>query len=133
MKLPLELIEDVSPQAMQGIENILAAAIALEIDRVGLNGSGSGNEPQGLAQALSVTNTAATPADWSGLLSSIFAVKGRNANPTAAILSVRDEQTLAGLTASDGQPLQAPQAVADLPRYSSTSVPSTSASAPTRA
>lgn len=123
--IPIELLEDVSEAAAVSIFDIMAAAIALEVDRVGLTGSGTGDEPQGLFGAAGVNETpiGGPVTGYGEILNAIYAVKGRNANPSAAIMSVRDEQTYAGLVASDGQPLRGPAAVEELPKLSTTSVP----------
>lgn len=47
-----------------------------------------------------------------------------NAGPLSAIIMhPRDEGTLTGLVDSDGQPLMAPRAIADLPMLTTTSIP----------
>jgi hypothetical protein len=69
------------------------------------------------------TATDATPLSYAELLATIFAVKRRNGEASAAMMSVREEQLYAGFTASDGQPLRAPAVVDELPKLSSTSVP----------
>ena len=42
---------------------------------------------------------------------------------TAIIMSPRDEGTLAGLTATDDQPLTAPRQISDLPMFTTTAIP----------
>ena len=50
VKLSLELVDDSAANLDQVVSNLLAQAIALEIDRVALYGSGLGSEPRGLSK-----------------------------------------------------------------------------------
>lgn len=92
IKASIELLEDSEPTSLQGtIENALAQAIALEVDRTGLRGGGAG-EPMGLAN----DDTIATTAINSGLaidnvVTAVAAIRTRNHNPNAMIMSTRTQ------------------------------------------
>jgi len=124
--VPVEFIEDVSREANLGIEQTLVQALALEVDRAAMLGTGEDNQPQGLYGTDGVNETAlgATPESWASLLAAYFAVRKRNAKPSAFVMSERDQETHAGLTATDGQPLRLPPAIENIPQLSTTSVPS---------
>lgn len=100
VKLSRELIEDSDPSALMIVENDLAAQVALEIDRVALRGSGSGDEPRGVRNTSGVTTTAfggangATPTNYDLLIDAEQAVRAANFEPTGTILSSRSQASL---------------------------------------
>ena len=104
---------------------VLAAAMAVEIDRAAIFGSGSGSEPLGVANVSGVQEVAhdAQLADYVPMTSAQTLVRSANADTSAFILHPRDAGALNGLTASDGQPLQAPRSVDEVPFLNTTSVP----------
>ncbi|MCA8927609.1 MAG: phage major capsid protein [Alphaproteobacteria bacterium] len=125
VKVSRELIED-SLNLETALPQLLAAALATELDRVALLGSGTAPEPRGIANTSGI-GTAALGADlanYGPLLAGRTAILTANAGPvTAAILHPRDEGTLAGLTDSTGQPLMAPAALSAIPQLTTTAVP----------
>lgn len=69
------------------------------------------------------TNGAAL-ANYSKILQAFQAIADSNGpEPTAMIMAPRTRYALAGLTASDGQPLNAPKLIADVPQYDTTNLP----------
>lgn len=104
---------------------VLAASMAVEIDRAALFGSGSDPEPLGVANVAGIGEVAhgAALTDYGPLVQAQTEVRIANADTSAFVLHPRDAGTLNGLTASDGQPLNAPRSVAEVPMLNSTSVP----------
>lgn len=121
-----ELLEDSENVDDTFIEQHAAVAIAQEIDRVGLYGSGVGEEPRGLLNQPGVTiaGTGASVASWADIVGAQAALRGRNFEPTAAVLAPESEASLTLATGNDGQYLQPPVSVATLNRVVSSSVPS---------
>ncbi|HEU4973584.1 MAG TPA: phage major capsid protein [Baekduia sp.] len=125
----VELLEDASAQSADGLATAMVQAIASAIDEAALIGDGSGNGPTGLFYDADVAHTVlgdpdGAPLDgYRDLVRAIFAVRGRNLAPDAAIYSERSAEEYANLTASDGQPLRAPRIVDELPQLSTTAVP----------
>ena len=124
VKASRELIED-SVNLDQELPRIMAAALAVEWDRVALLGSGSAPEPTGIANTANIGTAALAGAltSYAPLVSARTAVKTANAMPSAIIMHPRDEGTLAGLTASDNQPLNAPSQISEIPWLTTTSIP----------
>lgn len=104
---------------------VLAAAMAVEVDRAALFGSGSDPEPLGVANVAGIQEVAhdAALSDYSPMVQAQTLVRSANADTSAFILHPRDAGTLNGLTASDGQPLQAPRSIGDVSMLNTTSVP----------
>jgi HK97 family phage major capsid protein len=100
-----ELIEDSAPSAESVLRNQIAEVIALELDRVGLRGSGTPPEPKGILNQTSVTITnhgaagtvfsTAVGYDW--LLDAKGAVRSANFEPTAHIVAPRTVTSLSKL------------------------------------
>ena len=123
----MELLEDASEQAAEGLRAVMIAAIAQAIDAAALNADGTGNSPVGLFNDPDVSHTslaaALTSNSYAELLSSVFAVRGRNLAPNAVVYSEREAETYASMVDSTGQPLRAPRIVEELTHLSTTAVP----------
>lgn len=126
-KAPRELLED-SVNIRQKLPDILARAMAAELDRVALAGKGVG-EPLGVAN-LSSINVVSMGAnggaltDYGKLLDAIEAIETNNADtPTAAIMHPRTGRAFAGLEDTTGQPLMRPDAIKNLQFLTTTKVP----------
>ena len=125
VKVSREVLED-SLNIEAALVLALTQAMALEVDRAGMFGSGSGAEPQGLANMVGIGEVAldAALATYAPLIAARTQVLTANAgDPTAYIMHPREDGTLVGLTATDGQPLQAPAKIAAIPQLVTTSVP----------
>ena len=125
VKVSRELLED-SLNMETLLPQLMTSAMAVELDRVALFGSGTAPEPQGVVNFSGVQEVAhdAALASYSPLISARTLVKSANFDGVSAyVLNPRDEGTLAGLTATDGQPLNIPPAIAEVPMLTSTSVP----------
>lgn len=126
--LSWELVEDLTPQGAELIENELVQAIGLELDRAALYGDGSGNQPVGIKNTTGVTVEAiaadgATPTDYAAFIRGAFALRRANVKPLGFLYSERTAETLAGLTASDGQPLLPPPAISEVGHFPTGQVP----------
>lgn len=117
VKMSVELAEDSAPGVEEIIENELARALAIELDRVALRGSGTAPEPRGIRNQSGVTiielgsGDGATPT-YDNLTDAIGSVWSANAEPTARIYASRTATTFAKMKDTTGQPLRAPEAVA---------------------
>lgn len=129
IKASRELIAD-SANIQDAISGATAAAFAVELDKAGLAGTGSG-QPTGLRYASGVlaqhqTGTPISSLRYSGLITAIRSLYEANAGePTAAIMSPRTWAAFEGLTDSTGQPLNRPPSLQRLPFLETTSVVNT--------
>ena len=125
VKASVELMQD-SLNLEAELPRILARALAHEIDRAGLIGSGSGAEPKGIVNYSGLTaNTyvGGALAGYAPLLNARGALHGANERLTGFVMASRDENALASLTATDGQPLMLPRAIEDVPMLHTTALP----------
>ncbi len=128
VKVSRELLED-SVNIDQALLHSLAQSLALEIDRVALLGSGTAPEPLGLSNTVGVLEVdmganGAALANYSPFLTAMQNIADANSSePTAAIMAPRTKFGLAGLTATDGQPLRQPDVLANLPKLDTTQIP----------
>lgn len=123
-KLSAELMED-SLNLAQELPRILAAAMAVELDRVALLGTGTAPQPRGIANTVGI-GTHAVNAQISGfgdLSRARTAILTANQIPSAFIMHPRDEGSYTDLTATDGQPLAMPRALSQIPMLTTTSIP----------
>lgn len=117
VKASVELMED-SLNMEQELPRILARALAVEVDRVGLAGSGSGNEPLGITGYSGLTANAfggGALESYTPLITARTALHGANERLTGYVMSPRDEGAFAGMVDSTGQPLRKPEAIANTP------------------
>ena len=127
-KFSIELVED-APNLLDLVVRELGRIIALEMDRAGLEGAGTGAEPAGILNQSGVaidsttfgtngsTITGTTPTGavaWDWLSKAIYAVRQLNEYPNAAIYHERTASELDLLRASTGVFLPPPPSVADL-------------------
>lgn len=127
VRISIELLED-APPASQAVENAIAGAMATEMDRVGVFGTGNAPEPLGVyntpgVNSVSMGANGATPANWDAYLDAILAIETANGSPNAIIMSPRSKRTLAGLKDTTGQPLAPPKEFTDLKRLVSNQIP----------
>ena len=124
-KISLELMQD-SVNIATELPRILAAALALELDRVALLGSGSAPEPRGVANVSGIGTTAlgGAFANYAPVLTARTGILTRNGGmPGAVIMNPRDEGALSGWTDSTGQPLNQPRALDGMKFLTTTSIP----------
>jgi HK97 family phage major capsid protein len=100
VRVNAELMDDV-PSFASTLDNSLAAALGLELDRVGLYGSGAGqplglrNDP--LVNEVSMGNNGAALSDYDPFLDLILAVEEANGSPDTIIMAPRTKNKAAKL------------------------------------
>ncbi len=128
-RVSLQLIEDV--QSFTGtLEEMIASALALEVDRVGLLGSGVG-EPRGIwntdgVGSVSMGTNGAAFTNYDPFLDAIEDIETSNGEATAVIYAPRTKRALAGLKTgitSDNTPLKPPDDFLALKRLVTNQVP----------
>jgi HK97 family phage major capsid protein len=129
VKISQELFDDLSPEASVVIEEELLSALALELDRVILRGSGALPEPQGILHQAGVTTQSlgtngATLNGYQDFATAIGTIRSNNLEPTAAIINAKTAASIDKLTDTLGQPLRKPPSVDSLPFLVSNVVPS---------
>ncbi len=133
VKLSVELSED-SNNVDQILEREMSNALALELDRVALLGTGIAPEPRGVInqsgvvfQAFNDTGSPADgiPGDYDFLIDAIGSCWGQNFTPNARIYNSQIATILAKLKDTTGQPLQVPAAVAAVPEFRTNQIPNT--------
>lgn len=128
VRMSQELFDDLSPAASSLIEREMGQALALELDRVVLRGSGSAPEPRGIRNASGVNiqslgTNGAQLAGFDDLATAIGTVRSANGEPNAIILSARSRTFLDKEKDSTGQPLQPPASVRDISLLVSNQIP----------
>ena len=127
VKASIEVLEDVD-NLDSIITNSVAKALALELDRVALRGSGVAPEPRGLrnTSGITVTDLGATAGlapTWDHYVRAVGTVRGEEYQPNAVIHNPRTETDLSLLKDDQGQYLQPPAALSALQQLSTTKVP----------
>jgi HK97 family phage major capsid protein len=116
-KVSVELMAD-TVNLQTELPNIITRAMAAEMDRVVFQGTGSAPEPRGIINQSGIGNTGAGGAltNYAELLTAMTGIATLNAGPPSAIvMHPRDYGTLAGLVATDNQPLMMPPALQGIP------------------
>ena len=129
----LAVLVKVSEELLQDSANIdsilmgsLSSAMALELDRVAINGSGSDTEPEGVLNTTGINTITGTAAinSYELILTGCKSLAIANSNaPTAAIMNPVQQYDFAGLVATDGQPINRPKIIEDLPFLDTNSAP----------
>ena len=129
-----------SANANEVITNSIAAAMALELDRAALHGTGLSAEPKGLDNhAIGEVDVSASLGDtgegYAAFAAALGKLRAANANEQATALVVSDTlaTSMDSLVDSTGQPLMPPRALAGLidRRLSSTAIPTVAGTPPT--
>jgi HK97 family phage major capsid protein len=107
-----ELLMD-APNSGVLLQNQLAAALAEELARVALQGSGSGAEPTGLSERSGTEHvgTVGVPTDYAEIVTGLGKLWGNAAQPNALILPAPVATVYAGLQDTTHQPLNRPTEV----------------------
>ncbi|HEY2363488.1 MAG TPA: phage major capsid protein [Candidatus Angelobacter sp.] len=128
VKVSQELIDD-SANINQAILQCFAGAFAVELDRVGLFGTGAAPQPHGISGTTNVgsvdmgTNGVALT-DYDPFVDAIQTLLAANAQmPTAAVMAPRTLTKAAKLKDTLGQPMRKPDLIQNLPFLPTTSVP----------
>lgn len=128
-RISMELFEDMTPAASDAITNELTQAIALELDRAALRGSGVAPIPLGLRNQPGVELRPMTgangsaPTSYADLVRAVAALRGRNVAPNAVLHSPRAGETYALMADTTGQPLQPPAYLQGLTFLETSQVP----------
>ncbi|MFD1941309.1 phage major capsid protein [Paradevosia shaoguanensis] len=125
VKVSRELIED-SLNIETALPDVMATALALELDRVSLLGTGTAPEPRGVANFAGLTANGyagGVLGSYSPLIKARTALRTANSDVTAYVMSPRDEGHLAELTATDDQPLIVPPSIAQTPFLTTSAMP----------
>lgn len=102
VKISMELFEDADPSSEDVIARAFAAQLALELDRVGLRGTGTAPEPRGILNQSGITTTThgangAALTNYDFHLDAVGAVRSNNFEPNAHIQAVRTSTSLSKL------------------------------------
>lgn len=125
VKVSRELLED-SLNMETLLPQIMTSAMAVELDRVALFGSGTAPEPQGVVNFSGVQEVShdAALTSYAPLISARTLIKTSNFEGVSAyVMHPREEGEIASFIATDNQPLQMPPSIAEVPLLTSTSVP----------
>jgi len=119
-----ELLED-SVNAEEAVMLAISAAMANELDRVALYGTGVAPQPSGLATFSGVNSVlvSTTLSNYDPIVDGVQKILESNANfPTAGILNPRTLTTFAKLKDTTNQPLFKPPLIENLPLLETTRV-----------
>lgn len=120
VRISNDLLEDAA-NVQTIVENAIASAIALELDRTAIVGTGAG-QPLGIVNGTNINTVTSvgTLADYDDFIDAVFACKTYNYNPSAALYSPATGKKLAKLVtglASDLTKLVPPKDFADLSKF----------------
>jgi HK97 family phage major capsid protein len=129
-KISKELVADAG-NADQVIMNAFARALAVEVDRAALIGSGVSPEPKGIKNvsgigAVSMGANGLALANYDPFVDAYRAIlDGNSAPPSAYIMANRSLAATAKLKDSQNQPMRVPQLLQNIPFYSTSKLPIT--------
>lgn len=127
-KVSRELLAD-SPNLEPTLRTVIASAFAKELDRAGLFGSGTTPEIRGLRNISGVNlvssgTDGAVLTNYAKFINASRIIKEANAPaPNAAIMSPREEETMALFEDTTGQPLMMPSTLSSWSFYTSSQLP----------
>ena len=125
MQISAELMADSLNLEVQ-LPNIVASAMAAELDRVCLMGTGTAPQPRGVANTTGIGTFAQDAAitDYANLSKARTGILTANRGPVSAyIMHPRDEGAFVDRTDGNGQPLMPHPAVGEIPILTTTSIP----------
>lgn len=127
VRMSLELLED-SSLAAQAVENAIAAAGGLALDRAILIGSGIGEEPLGIANTpgvleVNLGENGAAITSYAPFSQAVQKIAENNGQAAAVILHPRDMGAIDRLTDTTGQPLTPPESWQALKKLVTSSLP----------
>ncbi|WP_172332462.1 phage major capsid protein [Mangrovicoccus sp. HB161399] len=124
-KISFELMED-SVNLQTELPRIMSVALAKELDRVALIGSGTAPEPRGVANTSGIGTTAHDDAisSYIPLVRARTGILSANAGPVSAIIMhPRDEGSIAEMVDGNGNPLIMPRVLEPIPVLTTTALP----------
>jgi HK97 family phage major capsid protein len=104
---------------------MITSAMAAEMDRVALEGTGVAPQPTGLRLQSGIGDTALNAAltSYAPFITAQTGILTANGGPVnAIIMHPRDAGTLAGLTDTTNQPLNVPPAISGIPMLTTSSI-----------
>lgn len=127
MRMSVELLEDAA-NIDSIISTELSAALALELDRAAMFGSGSENEPLGLynspgIQKIDMGANGEAIQNYTKFSEAVEMVQNVNGEATGIIWSPRTAGAIDRLADTTGQPLRAPASYEQLTKYATNQVP----------
>lgn len=129
-KISRELLQDSSAGLNEALRTAIAQAFAAEIDRAGLRGSGTAPEIRGLLNTAGVHAVdmalpdGAVLDNYAKFINASRLIKEANAPaPNAAIMSPREDESVALFADTTGQPLRRPDALANWNFLTSSQIP----------
>lgn len=128
VKMSVEMSEDAAGVS-DAIRDALAEKIALEMDRAALMGTGTNNEPTGVASTSDInsielgTGNGAALTNYNPFSQAYQKVLENNGEPGAVIFAPRTFGEVDRFTAADNQPLRAPQSYQQLQKLVTNQVP----------
>jgi HK97 family phage major capsid protein len=128
VKVSRELLAD-SANIDQALMMAFAGAIAVEVDRVALVGSGTAPEPRGIFNTANINSVSmgangAQLTSYGKQLDCLYELQLDNAPaPSAQVMHPRTWRTIQGFADTTGQPLQLPPGLVGLPQLVTTSIP----------
>jgi HK97 family phage major capsid protein len=128
VKISVELVEDLQPEASAAIENEMAQALSLELDRVILRGSGVDPVPSGILTQPGVTieelgSGAGASPTWDDLIDGAHLLRNANVEPTAILWAPRTAQTMGKKKDQQDRYLEPPAALDGIARLSTNQIP----------
>lgn len=128
VKMSMELFEDLAVGAAEAIERDITRALAVELDRAALRGSGVDPEPTGILNQEGVNTkvlaaNGETPTSFAPLTSAVGRLLQLNHEPNGIIYSAREATTFGELTDEQKQPLRRPSLLDGVTEFSSNQVP----------
>lgn len=127
-KASVELVED--SEVDDTIEQAIGSALALELDRAALRGSGTAPEPRGVRNQTGVTidsttfgANGGTPTSYDFISNAVQTIRAANGDPNALIYAPRTAGVLDRLKDTTNQPLRPPPSVEELRRLVTAQVP----------
>lgn len=123
-RMSIELAEDVA-ELDAVLYSLLSSAIAVELDRAALRGTGSDNQPEGILETSGILTQAGSAVDdYVDFARAITKVKAVNGNPNAVIVTPQTWGDLAAMVDGTGHPIDMPKALESLSWHDTSSLPS---------
>lgn len=127
MRMSIELLEDAA-NIDSIISTELSAALALEMDRAGLFGTGTDNEPLGVyntpgVQKIDMGTNGGAIQNYSKFSEAVEMVQNVNGEATGVMWSPRTAGAIDRLADTTGQPLRPPASYENLSKYTTNQVP----------
>jgi HK97 family phage major capsid protein len=127
----MELMEDAEMNLGAIVQNAMVSAMALELDRAALFGTGGGQEPIGIVNTAGINtiNSVGTPTDYAHISNAAEDIYEANFPGQASDLSwishPRDMGVLDRVVDAEGRPIMPTPMTAQVRKYQTTSVPKT--------